>query len=280
MLWLGRKLQGDPGMHNVLGKFAALTTALFAMSQAHAEELAICFRVDAPPFSYLNETNEPAGYSVDLCRHVARILNYPPPELVPVTVENRFEALKEGQCSLLCGATTVTIKRREDFNFSLISFVTDTALMFPKTTSDAETLQIGYLDNTTTKDNIDTGRVTGGETMAFEFKSVESHQVAAKAILGGELAGYVADRDILTTMMANNPAMNDTHRISRVGLSYEPYALAMARKGDDQFRFDVDRALAELFRNGTALALVKEHIPSRSQDEILETLFDIQSIPK
>lgn len=108
---MGGELHGDPRLFHIL---RALSVAALSLQcgLATAEDLAICFREDAPPFSYLDETNKPAGYSFDLCQSVAEAIGAPDPQLVPVTVENRFDRLNEGACDLLCGATTMTIKRR------------------------------------------------------------------------------------------------------------------------------------------------------------------------
>lgn len=283
MLRLGGKLRGDPRMLIVLR--AAIFVVLGAQcGQAQAEDLSICYREDAPPFSYVDETNNPAGYSFDLCQSVAESIGSQNPVLVPVTVENRFEVLKSGACDLLCGATTVTIKRREVMDFTLITFVTDTALLFPKSmissgTAQVDQMVVGYLENTTTKENIKAGRIFGGDELQLEFEPFENHKLGAQALTDGSIDAYVADRDILNSMVADYPALGETHQVSRRGLSYEPYALAM-RAGEGALKLKVDRALAKMFRDGRALDYVRKHIPSRGREEILEALFEIQSIPE
>lgn len=254
---------------------------------AQADGLAICFREDAPPFSYLDDSGKPNGYTVDLCTDVAARLGVSDPAMVPVTSETRFGTLTSGGCDMLCGATTVTMKRRETMDFSLITFVTDTALLFPtellKSRPDGtQPLFVGYLENTTTKDNINTGRVLTGDPASFKFEPVDTHQEAGEALLAGKLDAYVADREILNQIFEEKPDLSKTHMISRRGLSYEPYAIAIAldRPDADAFRREIDRHLANMFRDGTALSLVETHVPDRVRDEILEALFEIQSLPE
>ena len=254
---------------------------------AQGKGLSICFREDAPPFSFLDDAGKPSGYTVDLCTGVAARMGHADPAMVPVTSETRFEVLGAQGCDMLCGATTVTIKRRETMDFSLITFVTDTALLFPTEILKSRPvgdrpLSVGYLENTTTKDNINTGRVLTGDPASFKFEPISTHQDAADAILAGKLDAYVADREILNQIFEQKPDLSKTHMISRRGLSYEPYAIAIARDrpGADDLRRDLDRHLADMFRDGTALSLVETHVPNRLKDEVLEALFEIQSLPE
>ena len=48
---------------------------------------------------------------------------------VPVTVTDRFEAIKQGKADLLCEATTATLSRREMVDFSLATFVDGASLL-------------------------------------------------------------------------------------------------------------------------------------------------------
>ena len=148
--------------------FAMLTLSI---SSAVAETLdrlrdtgviKIGYRNDAPPFSFANSVNEPAGYTVALCREVAaRIkeqLKLPKLtiEYVPVGAEDRFKAVADGKIDLLCGATTATLARREIVDFSLPVFVDGASVLLravgPKTFGDLEGRKIGVRAGTTTEE--------------------------------------------------------------------------------------------------------------------------------
>jgi hypothetical protein len=105
---------------------ALVLTAGLALAQGPDERLnainktkiiKIAYRTDARPFSYLNENKEPAGYTVDLCKLVARSLEKQlgVPELdiqwVPVTTQTRFEAVANGMADMECGSSTATLSR-------------------------------------------------------------------------------------------------------------------------------------------------------------------------
>lgn len=275
-------LQRDTRVQFVqLARTAVVASLLFWQGPLHAREITLCYREDAAPFSS-GPAAEPRGYSVDLCRDAARLAGYDVIGMYPVNIENRFTALKGEKCRLLCGATTVTMARRDEFEFSLMIFVTDTAILYPRGRiggASGRSLSLGYLKDTTTHENVDSGRFFGGDSVAIEFVPFASHDEALRRLESGEVDGYVADREILFAMLQGSPALGGTHEISRHGLSYEPYAL-VARHGDHEIIAEMDRALAKLFRNGRAKELVSVHVPSRIGDEFLETLFEIQSIPE
>ena len=261
-----------------------LATVLYIGIAAPAvAEMPICVREDAAPFSELGEDGDFRGFSVDLCRLVAAELGEVV-TLVPVTAETRFDVLKAGGCQMLCGATTITMRRRNDFNFSLITFVTDTAFLFPREllngiSSNRASLSVGYLKNTTAHEYLRDGEVFDIETLEVELRDMDSHEEALKALSSGQIESYIADRDILQNMLQELPSLAKSHIVGTRGLTYEPYAIAMFKE-DHELRERVDQALAKLFRDGVIWTLIDQHIPSRRDDALLRSLLKIQSIPE
>jgi ABC-type amino acid transport substrate-binding protein len=90
----------------------------------------LAHRTDAAPFASLDAAGQAVGYSVELCRRVADAIKASMPErtltmqFVPVTALDRFEAIAQERADLLCEATTVSLGRREQLDFSLLSYVT------------------------------------------------------------------------------------------------------------------------------------------------------------
>lgn len=248
-----------------------------------AETLGICYREDAAPFSYISDTGEPTGYTIDLCKRVASSLEVRP-KMIKVTSQNRFDELVKGSCDLLCEASTITMERREIVEFSLITFVTGSAILYPEELLAARktgtNVRVGYLRGTTIEDQRRAGTLIGGDKAKFEFVAYSSHEEAQTALNSGELQSYIADREILNLILKSNPTLARTHRVTKKSITYEPYAIAV-RLGDDKLRLSVDRVLASLFRKPEAMKeILLNHIPNRSDDPLLEDLFKIQSIPE
>ena len=99
--------------------------------------LTIGYRESSPPFSFMGPDKRPAGYSIDLCLHVAtavqKSLGLADLKLswVPVTPETRVEAVKRGSVDIECGSTTASLSRQEQVDFSLMTFVDGAVCSLP-----------------------------------------------------------------------------------------------------------------------------------------------------
>lgn len=221
----------------------------------------IGYRTDAPPFSFHNAVNEPAGYTVALCRAVAAQikdqlkLGKLSIDYVPVGAEDRFKAVEDGRVDLLCGATTATLARRERVDFSLPTFVDGASVLLrttgPQTFGDLEGRKVGVRAGTTTEQAL--ANTVKELKILVETVAVKDHQDGLRKLLNDEIAAYFADRAILFFLMAGSDAP-DKLFLSEQQFTYEPYALAL-QKGDGDFRLAVDRALSRLYRSG-AIATV------------------------
>ena len=165
-----------------LGQGAAADDAATLERIKEKKEIRLGYREDAAPFSYV-DNGRPAGYSVALCLEVANALqqDLKMPELtmafVPVTAENRFDAVAKGAIDLLCEATSVTLTRRETMDFSIPTFVSGASLAIrPDGPTSVEALagqKIGVLGGTTTQADLDT--TLKGQGITADVVVVHTH---------------------------------------------------------------------------------------------------------
>ena len=129
------------------GKLAIILLICFFASPIAAKELTgtlqqikksgqikIGYRLSEPPMSFLDKDDNPIGYSIDLCKHIVtevenRIGADIKVKYVPVTAEERFQALADNKIDILCGSTTKTLSRSELVDFTQLTFVTGAPLM-------------------------------------------------------------------------------------------------------------------------------------------------------
>ena len=246
----------------------------------------IGYRTDAAPYAYKNKLGEAAGYSVDLCRNVAVAvketlkLEEIKIEYVPVTAEDRFEAVQSGRIDILCGATTATLARRKLVDFSLATFVDGASVMLmvdgPGGFSDLAGKSVGVRGGTTTEQ----GLRSTLKDMSVDAKvvPVKSHDDGLAKLQKGEISAYFADRGILMFLMAGSDAPEKL-RVGKDYFSFEPYALAMQR-GDDEFRLVVDTALSRLYRSGAIVPIFKNSFGDAKPSEVLRALFLINALPE
>jgi len=269
----------------VLGASPGLAATLDRVKET--ETLRIGFRTDAVPFSYRDAVGEPAGYSVELCRAVAGeirrelglarlALDY-----VPVTTEDRFQAVQQGRIDLLCGATTVTLSRRKMVDFSLFTFADGAGVLLradaPERFEDLAGHKVGVRAATTTEEAL--RNTMTRSSMTLDVVTVEDHQDGVDRLLAGEISAYFADRAILLFLAARADRPGEL-RLAENYLTYESYALALPR-GDDEFRFAVDRALSHIYRSGAIEEIFARSFTTKAKpSEILRALYVINGLPE
>lgn len=250
-------------------------------------ELRIGYRPDAVPFSYEDTLGEAAGYSVELCKAVAAHLKEQlglgkiTLRYVPVSAEERFDAIEEGEIDLLCGATTATLSRRERVDFSIATFVDGASVLFrddgPDNFQALAGRKVGVRGATTTEEALRNTLNDLGIDAAIV--AVSSHDEGLHKLEAGEIAAYFGDRAILLFLAgeSDDPA---SLMLSERYYTVEPYALGLPR-GDGAFRLAVDRALSRIFRSGAIEGILAGAFgPKVEPSELVKALYVISALPE
>jgi polar amino acid transport system substrate-binding protein len=236
------------------------------------------YRADAKPFSYRDESGNPAGYSVALCQAVAEGLKTDlglanlPIEWVPVTIDDRFSAVQQGKVDLLCGAETETLSRRREVSFSLPIYPSGIGALLG---ADAPTaLQVvlergapptqpiwrgsparTVLEQQTFSVVANTRSVEWLRERAAAFDiaativPVDSYEAGVQRLVSGSSDVLFGDRAILLEAAKRNPAAHSLILLDR-RFTNEPVALVLPR-GDDDFRLAVDQKLSQTMQSDT-----------------------------
>src|SRR5207244_2920696 len=102
---------------NTLGKIKA------------AKAINVAFSGDSLPFSFVGPNNEPAGYSIDICKRViaqiGRAVGEPNLKVnwMVGSVSERLAMVASGRADLECANTTQTLARLANVDFSNLIFV-------------------------------------------------------------------------------------------------------------------------------------------------------------
>jgi ABC-type amino acid transport substrate-binding protein len=105
---------------------------------ASTKTIKIANRRDARPFSFVNDNNEPTGFTIDICKlvvsSIARQLGVGDLKIewVPVTLQTRFSTVASGKADMECGASTATLGRMKEVDFSNYFFVESTGMVVTK----------------------------------------------------------------------------------------------------------------------------------------------------
>jgi ABC-type amino acid transport substrate-binding protein len=212
----------------------------------------IGFRQSQPPMSFLDKEGMPAGYSIDLCKHIAaeiknKIGGVVDVEFIPVTAAERFQALIDNKIDILCGSTTKTLSRSELVDFTQLTFVTGAGFMTlkgKKLMNNFGGKKIGVVKGTTTGVSLKE-LFLETETKA-DIVMVDSTAEGINALRKEKIDAFAADQVVLIGLALT---ADDTENFSILPnlFSYEPFALAV-RRNDADFRLVADRVISRLYR--------------------------------
>ena len=220
-------------------------------------EIRLGYRTDAPPLSFNDSAGQPAGYSVELCRRIAVAvkehlkLKDLKTTLVPLTSEDRLDAIINNRADIECGATTITLSRAEKVDFTLMTFVTGGGLL---------TLANSGIDSLGNLSGKSVAVVTGTTSQAALQKYLQKNLIDAKVVVVPDRAegmkqlqakkvdALASDQVVLIgeILTAGDPK---AYSLGRDLFSFEPYGLVV-RRNDADFRLVANRAIAQLYRSG------------------------------
>jgi glutamate/aspartate transport system substrate-binding protein len=245
-----------------------LTGTLLTVKQTG--EVRIGYREASVPFSYVDRSGHPIGYSIELCQAIVEEIgqtidsqsvrvNY-----VKVSPDERIPAVVDKRIDLECGSTTANAERRKSVDFSPMIFVTGTKVMVPAaakwtTFRQLEGKKIGVSHGTTNEQTLqDLAKKFG---LKFEIVQVTDHEQGFEALEAGRVDGYASDEVLLYGLIAKHGA-GKKYKIAGELLSYEPYSV-MFRRDDPQLRSAVARAFQKLVTDRDFAPLYQKWFMSR-----------------
>jgi ABC-type amino acid transport substrate-binding protein len=271
---------------------ALLVTSLSAGAQSGVLErirtsgtMKIGYIEDAAPFSSIGQDRQPQGYSIELCREVALAirtqLNIPrvEPQWVPLTIQNRLEAVRTGRVDIECSTTTWTLSRQATVDFSLITFVDGGSILAKsgsnlKRLVDVDGKRIGVIAGTTTEKVLSEALVQRG--LKSELVRVKTRVEGLSLLEAGGVHGFASDRTTLLGLVGGR-ASAGTFTLLEEDFSVEPYVLTLPR--DYEFRLAVNRALARIYRTGQITSIYNRWLGGLGPPSLLlSTTYFVQSL--
>jgi ABC-type amino acid transport substrate-binding protein len=256
---------------------------------AETGEIRIGYVPDAPPLSFEDEEGKITGYSIDLCRHIASAIRFDlglekvDVKFKPlVSIEDRIRAIEKGDVDIECGTSTVTLSRRERVDFTLMTFITGSAILSRKKSpisaiDDLDKKRIAVVAGTTTEDVV--RRVAEVNDFRIKVTPIKTHNEGMELLNKGKVDGYASDRAMLIGQVFRNANMANDYTMTRSALSFEPYAFMIAR-GDTEFRLAADRALASLFRTARIRRIYQNWFGRYGEplSPIVEAMYQFQAV--
>jgi len=256
-------------------RIAVLSVALLAAGLAQAQGLdgrlkkiaqsktiTVGYRTDAMPFSFSADGKQIEGFTIDLCKRVITSIERQlkvqlQTKWVAVTSQSRFDAVARGVVDMECGASTITLSRMKQVDFSSIIFVETTNLLVktsgPRSLSEMSGKKIAVVAGTSNERALNAQlkrRLL--DTTVLPFKSRDE---AFAAFEEGKADAYASDR-LLLLGAATKSKDPKSLVLLQEELSIEPYGIALPR-GDSSFRLAVNTGLAQVYSSGEVVEIFR-----------------------
>jgi glutamate/aspartate transport system substrate-binding protein len=291
-------------MKRPLAVAGALVIAALATATAYGQEhggtlrkirdtgtITLGFRESSIPFSYLDEKQQPVGYSMDLCYKVVEALKTElkmpnlQVKLNPVVSQTRIPLVANGTVDLECGSTTNTLTRQQQVTFSPVTFIAGTRLLVKKGSGireveDLKGKSVSVSQGTTNERVIK--KLNDDRHLGIRFLMVKDHSDGFLALETGRADANVSDDIQLYGLVSKAKRPQDYEVVGRL-LSYEPFGLVM-RRDDAAFQLVVTRTLAELMRSGEINKIYDKWFRSKELNvplsPLLKSAFEVQALPE
>lgn len=258
--------------------------------------ITIGHRETSIPFSYLDEKQQPIGYSMDIC---AAIVEEVKKELGvaqltvkynPVTPQTRIPLMANGTIDLECGSTTNTLTRQKQVGFGPTTYITGTKLLVKKSSKiksykDLRNKTVVVTQGTTNERIIKA--LSDKENLNIKFLNAKDHGESFLTVESGRAVAFSMDDILLYGLIAKAKSPKDYEVVGDF-LSYDPYG-QMYRKGDEDFGVVIRRAIARLMSSGDLAKLYDkwflQKLPSGEtmgvpMSPLLKAAIQLQALPE
>jgi glutamate/aspartate transport system substrate-binding protein len=253
-----------------------------------AKAITVAFSADSLPFSYVESNNQPAGYSIDLCKRVIAALGRAAgvPDLkvnwVVDTVPNRIALIASGKADLECANTTQSQTRLKEVDFSNLIFVDGGGFLVRsdsniKGVSDLAGKSLAVTTGTTTEKRL--AGLLKRRMIDAKVVSVKDGVEGVALLESGAVAAFASDKIKLVGLAAQtkNPK---AFALLAEDLSFEPYAFMLPRN-DSAFRLEVNRGLTQIYLSGEIDSIFTQWLGSLGRPSgLLAAMYLLNAIPE
>lgn len=255
---------------------------------AESGVITIGHRESSVPFYYLDENQQPVGYSIDLCLKIVDAVSETVGKglevrYVPVNPKTRLALMANGTIDLEGGSTTNKLSRQQQVEYLATTFVTGTKLLVRKdsgisSVADLEGKAVALAQGTTNELAVKTA--VEGLDLDVKMLPVRDHAEGMLSLETDRVDVYATDHILLYGMISKSKTP-DNFAVIADFLSFDPYGL-MVRRNDSAFELVGKAALAEVFRSGEIDAIYAKWFDPLGVPAtlLLQASFELNALPE
>jgi ABC-type amino acid transport substrate-binding protein len=253
-----------------------------------AGSITVAFSGDSLPFSYVESNNQPAGYSIDLCKRVIAAIGRAignadlKVNWVVDTVPNRIAMVSTGKADLECANTTASQSRMKNVDFSNLIFVDGGGFLIRADgpvngVSDLAGKSIAVTSGTTTERRLNA--MLKDRLINAKVVTVKDGVEGTAMLESGAVAAFASDKIKLIGLAAQAKDPKVFAMLSE-DLSFEPYAFMLPRN-DSTYRLVVNSALTQVYLSGEIDPIFTKWMGKLGRPSgLLAAMYVLNSIPE
>src|SRR3954463_13425359 len=203
-----------------------LSPTLAAIKKDHVVRLGS--RESPPPFSFMDSSNRPIGYSLELCEAIVEEIGIEVDDAnlridyVKVTSDDRIAAVLQNKVDLECGSTTANAERARQVAFSPLMFVAGTKLMVPRASAIAAPKDLAGKTVVVTKGTTNEQAMHAVDkkfSLGLNIVTSPDHEQSYQMLVDGKADAFATDDILLYGLIARHKAQGQ-FKVTGEYLSY------------------------------------------------------------
>lgn len=219
--------------------------------------VSIGHRETSVPFSYIGDSQEPIGYSIDICLNIVDAIKSElgndalTVKYVPITGQTRIPLIANGTIDLECGSTTNNLTRQKQVAYLSTTFITGTKIATKNGSgiNEIEDLTgkiIGMAAGTTNEKALKAAISDLG--IDVKIVTLKDHSQGWLALNTDRIDAYGSD-DVLLYGLISKSKDPSAYKVTGRFLSFDPYAI-MVPRNDSTFERLGRIVMSDLMRSG------------------------------
>ena len=223
-----------------------------------------------PPWNFLDEKNQVAGYDVDVANEIAKRIGIPKVEFIGSNFQNFIPGVQSDRFDIVIAGQTVTAERKQQVDFSEpyqvngVSIFVGASNTTIKTQADLAGKRIAVSAGST-QEQFAREKIPNAEVKTYENATLALTDVglgrADAALVSRFVGAYLAEK--------NNLKVKPTEGL----LNTEVNAMSF-KKGETALKTEVDKALAAMIADGTLTTISKKWLGG------LDMVTELKNAPK
>jgi len=245
-------------MKKITALVIALILVLSAACFAEGYTFKMGFDAEYPPYTYMDDSGEYAGYDIEMCKAVCEINGWDL-ELIPINWDTKLITLDAGEIDCIWSGLTIDVLDPEAYSISM-AYSNNSQMILTKKANEIVTLadlegKIVGVQLGTSADILLSGDKADLAATFGELQRFENYNVCFTELMAGSIDAIAIDIGVAAGKIAE---YGDEYVMLEEAIAPEQYGICF-RKDDAEICAQVEAAIMQLVEDGTDVSLAEKY---------------------